>query len=144
MASSLTLVIRKKLGGDDHQHTGDQNQIIAYLCGLHGLENQVERYLALPNQTTYWAEMDRLTSIAIINNESDLIQKVKIIISDLIEYAGMADSSVGIGYYNLARLEKSLQNDAKAQEYIEKAKKEIPKLLKTRLKLDPLFREHLK
>src|SRR6185436_6530666 len=106
-----------------------------------GLDRQVERYLALPQETTYWAEMDRLASIAVTSKDDDLRKKVVVIIGDLIEYAGMAKRSRGIGYYNLARLYKTLKDEALAKSYLDKANDEIPKLLKTRLKLDPLFRE---
>jgi hypothetical protein len=143
VASTLTLFIRR-INDDDKKHRGDQNQIIAYLCGIHGLDRQVDRYLTLPTQTSYWAEMDRLATIAIASKDTSICAQVKEIITDLIEYAGMVRSSAGIGYYNLARLDKFLKDEANCKEHLEKAKKEIPKLLDTRLKLDPLFKEEAK
>jgi len=139
VASTLTLLIRRKFS-DSNKHTDIQNQVIAYLCGIHGLNLEVDRYLSLSKDTTYWAEMDRLTSAAIVSNDKSKVQKTKEIITDLLDYTEMATTSKGIGHYNLGRLEKYLQNDAGVKIELAKAEKLIPKLLKTRLKLDPLFR----
>lgn len=139
-ASTLTLLVRKKLNSEDKStHSGDQNEIIAYLCGIHGLKSEIERFLTLPRTSTYWAEMDRFASIAISLNEREQTEKIIKIVVDLIDYASMADSSKGIGYYNLARLYKSIGDLVNSDEYLDKANKLIPKLLNTRKKLDPLF-----
>lgn len=138
MASTLTLIIRRKFS-NNNKHKDDQNQVIAYLCGIHGLSAEVDRFLSLSKDTSYWAEMDRLTSLAVVSNELLRVQKTKDVITDLLEYADMASSSKGIGYYNLGRLEKFLGNISDSEAELKKAEKLIPKLLKTRLKLDPIF-----
>lgn len=141
-ASTLTLLVRKILmNDDDDTHSGDQNHVIAYLCGIHGLDKQVERYLSLPNQTSYWAEMDRLATIAIATKDQSTVDKLINLIKDLIQYAGMVNTSKGIGYYNLARLYKFSKDEVNSSKNIEEAKKIIPKLLASRMKLDPLFKQ---
>jgi hypothetical protein len=141
LASVLTLFIRRKLV-DEEKHSGDQNEVIAYLCGIHGLDKQVERYLTLPNKTSYWAEMDRLASMAIASKSQDIANKLIAIIDDLIKYAGMADSSIGIGHYNLARLYKFVNDNNKCDNNLRLAKKKIPKLLATRMQIDPIFKDY--
>jgi tetratricopeptide (TPR) repeat protein len=139
-ASFLTLIIRKKMINDDStMHSGDQNEIIAYLCGIHGLDLEVDRFLNLPRKASYWAQMDRLAATAIAKNDKDNIEKIIKVILAILNYASMADTSKGIGYYNLGRLYKSIGDIENSEKYIAEANKIIPKLLATRQKLDPLF-----
>lgn len=142
IASILSLTIKRLFGREysEEGHTGEQNEIIAYLCGLHGIENEVDRYLSLPRKTSYWSEMDRLTSIGINSNNEDLAKSIKQVITDLLKYARMAKSSKGIGYYNLGRIDKYLGKDKESEESLNKSKKLIPNLLKKRVELDPIFK----
>lgn len=122
------------------KHSDDQEKVIAFLCGIHNLDNQVDRLLSLKNKVSYWSESDRLTATAINSNNQENAKKVRDLLIDLLEYAKISNSSKGIIFYNLAKLEKILGNQAKSTEYIEKAKLEIPELLKTRIKIDPMFK----
>ncbi|WP_394665404.1 hypothetical protein [uncultured Chryseobacterium sp.] len=142
IASILTLLVRRKIIKDDEdneKHLGDQNEIIAYLCGINDLNNQIERYLTLPNKTSYWSEMDRLTAIAISSNDVQLTNNTIALIENLIVYANMAKSSIGIGEFNLAKLYKKLNDEAKFNEKLNLAKEKMPKLIETRMKVDPFF-----
>ncbi|MCI3935760.1 hypothetical protein MQX03_01010 [Chryseobacterium aahli] len=128
-----------KIEDDNDKHFGDQNEVIAYLCGIYGLNNQVERYLTLPNITSYWSEMDRLTAIAITSNDINLVSKTIDLIENLIIYANMANSSIGIGEYNLAKLYKKSNNQVVSDEKLSLAKEKLPKLIEARLKIDPFL-----
>ncbi|MDO6739402.1 hypothetical protein [Wenyingzhuangia sp. 2_MG-2023] len=141
-ASVLSLLTRGiiKNQGIGIKHSDDQNKIIAFLYGIHNLDKQAEKLLSLPNKLSYWSESDRLTSNAINSDKKEQVEKVKNVLTDLLSYAKIADSSRGIIYYNLARVEKYLGNEDKSTEYIEKSKEEIPKLLETRMKIDPIFK----
>lgn len=139
----LTLFTRSfiKSRGIGNKHSDEQNKTISFVYGIHNLDKEAERLLSKPNKASYWSEADRLTSNAINSKDKDQINKVKNALSDLLDYAKIADSSRGIIYYNLARIEKHLGNDEKSEEYLNKSKKEIPKLLETRVKIDPLFKK---
>jgi len=121
------------------KHHDEQNEVLAYLCGIHGIDKQADRYLKLNRKTSYWSEMDRLTSLGINSKNKDVAEKFKFVLIDLLDYAKMANTSKGIGYYNLARIEKYLGNEKNSEEYQDKAKEFIPKLLDKRIKLDPIF-----
>ena len=142
VATAMTLFTRYILSDDGTRHSGNQNEILSYLCGIHGLDAQVERYLALPKKTSYWAEMDRLAAIAIASNDTTIALKSITIIDDLIKYADMASTSKGVGYYNLARLYLFINDIPNCNSNLEIAKKTIPKLLATRLEIDPIFKNH--
>lgn len=142
--TGLTLALRgifksKNVLGKEGKHHDDQNKVIAYLCGINGLDDQADILLGLPNDASYWSEVDRLTSKAINSNDVEFIDKVKKVLTDLLEYAEMADSSVGLTKYNLARIEMKNGKKENADTLILEAKKLAEELINTRLKLDPLF-----
>lgn len=139
----LTLLTRSiiKSKGVGVKHSDEQNKTIAFIYGIHNLDKQAEHLLSRPNRASYWSESDRITSNAINSNDKEQISKVKNALTDLLNYAKIADSSRGIIYYNLARIEKFSGNNEKSEEYLAKSKNEIPKLLETRVKMDPLFKK---
>ena len=143
LTASFFFSLFKRLVGnvidDEGKHRDEQNQVIAYLCGIHGIEQQADRYLTINRRTSYWSEMDRLASLGINSNNKELAEKFKNVLIDLLDYAQIAKSSRGIGYYNLARIEKFLGNENASVDYLRKAKNLIPKLLDKRIKLDPIF-----
>lgn len=144
IASILSLSLKGIFGGvsSDGKHSDIQNEVIAYLCGLHNIDNQVDRYLSLSRKTSYWSEMDRLTSLGINAGKRLELEKIKLVLLDLLSYASMADSSKGIGYYNLGRIEKYFGNNNDSEMYLSKAKELIPVLLAKRMELDPLFKNN--
>lgn len=136
----LPSTLIEALDADDEHHRGDQNEIIAYLFGLQGLHEQVEYYLRKAEGCSYWSESDRIASLAIQARDEEFQKKCLIILTDLLKYAQSAPSSQGIIHYNLARILKTLGDGIQAEKHIAEAKKTIPKLLTTRLELDPLFK----
>lgn len=124
---------------DDQKHSDDQSKVIAYVLGVHGLNEEVERLLSLPQGSSYWSEIDRLTSLAINSNDEELTKKTKLILEDLLSYAQMADKTKGIAFYNLARIDKKVGEEDNVIKHLAEAKKYIPGLLDTRTKIDPLF-----
>jgi hypothetical protein len=126
---------------DSEHHSDDQNEILAYLFGLHGMPEQVEYYLRKAEGCSYWAESDRLASMAVESNNPDNLRKCASILHDLLNYAESSPISQGIIHYNLARIATKLNLNAEVEQHLSDAKKLIPKLLKTRLSLDPLFKK---
>ncbi len=130
MFSLITLLRRRRTfissGG---KHRDNQRRILAYICGIHGLLDEVDRYLSLPKNSAYYTEIDRLTSIAITNNNDEHIAKLKKVILDLMSYTSMAETSLAILYYNLARLEKIQGNQNEVDQYLGSAKKLEEKLV---------------
>lgn len=124
---------------DEGKHHDDQKHIIAYICGLHGLVDEVDRLLSFPSDVSYWSEVDRMTSKAINSDDKGLIDKIKLILLDLVKYASIAESSQGIIHYNLARLEKHQGNNEEADKQIAVANNYNSNIIKTRLEIDPSF-----
>ena len=137
----LPMAIAAGFDVDDSHHSGDQNEVIAYLFGLHGLHEQVEYYLRKAEGCSYWSESDRIASLAIHTEDVALREKCVIILTDLLTYASFAPSSKGIIHYNLARIGRKMGNKNETDRHLVEARKTIPRLLSTRLALDPLFKE---
>ncbi len=118
------------------KHSDDQNKVYAYLCGLHGLTNEVDEYLSRQSDTSYWSESDRFAALATLNPESSETEKRKKVLIDLLEYANVADVSKAIIHYNIGRIAFAQNKGAEAKKYLLSAKRIGGKLIETRLKLD--------
>ncbi|HKQ06186.1 MAG TPA: tetratricopeptide repeat protein [Blastocatellia bacterium] len=125
---------------DSERHREDQRRVLAYLCGLHGLTHDVDRYLSGVPKTKYWAEADRLALLAINSQDSTLIDKTKLVFSDVLQYAAITKLSQGLVLYNLARIALAAGDIEEAQECLRQAQLKAPKLIATRLRIDPLFK----
>lgn len=125
---------------DEPKHHDDQRQILSYLCGVHKLNSEVERYLNMPSEASYWSESDRFAMLAVENPMGEDLERRKQVLKDLLEYAQVHRSSEGIVHYNIARIAKAQGKDEEADDHLEKAKRLIPKLIETRVKLDPIWR----
>jgi hypothetical protein len=132
----ISFIVRNK--GIGNRHAGEQDRVLAYIYGIHQLSNEVDRLLALPKTPAYWSEADRLTSNALTTNDINMINKVKLILVNILDYADPADSSKGIINFNLYKLEKAIGNTQSSNDYLDKAKKFIPKLIENRLKIDTI------
>ena len=124
------------------KHSEDQRQILSYLCGIHKLNSEVERYLNMSSEASYWSESDRFAMLVIEDPTGEEAEKRKQVLRDLLEYARINPSSKGIIHYNIARIAKAQNNKEEADRHLEEAKKIIPKLVKTRVGLDPIWREN--
>ena len=125
---------------DSETHGDDQNEVMAYLFNIHGLPHTAEDYLKRYRIPSYWSESDYIATLAIQDKDQELIEIRKKVLIDLLEYASVAPSSEGIIHYNIARVAQYQGNIEEKNRHIEQAKKVIPKLLKTRMKLDPVFK----
>lgn len=140
----LTLFRRKKYRlfkniDDDEQHSDDQNKIIAYLCGVHGLTSEISRYLDNKTEVSYWSEADYFGNISLLNRQDQDNHKRLLVLLDLLNYAQVAKESIGIIYYNIAKVYKAIGDDSKSEEYLLKAKSIIPKRIEKRISIDKLF-----
>lgn len=125
---------------DERRHNDKQRQILSYLCGIHKLNLDVERYLNMPSEASYWAESDRFAMLAIENPAGEEAEKRKHVLEDLLKYAKIQSKSEGIVHYNIARIAKAQKNEKEANEHLEEAKKIIPQLIKIRVELDPIWK----
>lgn len=137
LASLVQLVSKRFVSTLTGKHlNGDQRHIFAYLCGVHNIPEEANRYMSL-HETTYWAEADRLGFLAI--NSQDLVycEKIKWVLNDVLFYTGsVADESKAIIYFNIAKIEKKLGNIEKVKENINNAKKLSKSLISKRLTFD--------
>jgi hypothetical protein len=121
------------------KHSGEQNEVLAYLAGIQGLTSEVDEYLRRTRNTSYWAEAYRLAALAINKNDSKYTEQILNLLSSLVNYATIAIASVGIIHYNIARLSVLLNRNDKAKSEIEMARKLCPKVIDKRVQLDPLL-----
>lgn len=127
--------------GDISKHSGEQNEILAYIYGLHGMTNEQEVFLNRTRKASYWSEADRISSIALKSTNEREIETYKKILYDLLNYARIADESMAIIHYNIAKIamRQKLQYEFDIQ--LAEAKKIAPKLIEIRLNIDPIFAE---
>lgn len=125
----------------EKRYGDDQRQVLAYVCGIHGLTAEVDRYLSQLPKASYWAEADRLAGVAIASNNPETTQQIKSALKDLLEYdVAIAKSSRGLICYNLARMAAAAGDSEEIREYLEQARSQAPALVDARVKLDPVFR----
>ena len=121
------------------KHVDDENKILAYICGLYGLLDDVENYLTRQGNTSYWAEADRISSLAIANAKTANAEKRKQVLLDLLEYASLSNTSESIINYDIARISLAQGNVEESKTFLEVAIKKGGRLIKTRLKIDSSF-----
>lgn len=115
------------------KHSDDQNEILAYLCGIHGLADDMQDYLARPRKTSYWAEADRHAALAESDPTSPEAESRKHVLADLLEYASVAPLSRSIVQFDIARIANAQGNQTEAEEYL--AKIGNNPIIKSRLRL---------
>ena len=121
---------------------GDQRQVLAYICRLQGLNELADEYLDRTSPTFYWAEADKLGLLASASATSDVREKIKVVLQDLLDYPTvMSDTARAVVFFNLARIAKLENNEKSFQENLEKSKRLFRAEIDARLKLDPLFKE---
>ena len=125
------------------KHSDDQNKVFAYLCGLHGLVEDVDKYLLRQGDTAYWSEADRFGTLAILSPNSDEAEKRKKVLIDLLKYANMAGLSEAIVQYNIARIAFAQNNIEEAKKHLLTAKKNGGKLIETRLEMESKMKKIL-
>jgi hypothetical protein len=138
--NSLYIKIFGKTISVTDKHSGNQNRIMAYLCGVNGLHEDVQDYLTRPNDTAYWAEADMHAAIAEANPDSPETEARKKVLIDLLSYAKIADLSRQIIKYDIARIAAAQGNQEEAKEYISKIKSNpiITSRLKMQKNLDEI------
>lgn len=139
IGSARVLFKRESKMKSEKSFEQDQNESLGYLCGIHGLDSEMERYYNTSTKTYYRKEADRLANKAIKNPaDSAKIQRVLI---DLLKYPeNIASASMAIIHFNIAKIAKFNGNADVAKEHIEEATKLCPILVEKRLKIDPVFK----
>lgn len=133
------LVFLNLIGLESSKHEDDQRYVLSYLCGIYNLNSEVERYLNMPSEASYWSEADRFAMLAVEDPTGEDTEKRKHVLKDLLKYAEVASLSEGIIHYNIARIAKAQSKEEEADDHLKKAEKIIPELVKTRLEIDPIF-----
>jgi len=119
----------------------DQRQALIFLCGIHGLDSEMQLYRDVSSEVTYWSESDRFSTIAIRNPTGEDANKRRRVLEDLLEYTRVSEISRGIVHYNIARIMKAQGLNEKAEAYLKKARILAEDEVAKRLKVDPIFRE---
>ena len=125
------------------KHSGDQRNILAYLCSLFGLNDEEERYRSLNYKVEYWAESDKLAMSAIESKSSDYTQKIDKLLRELTQYVSMADDSEAIVYYNIARIAAARGDHLTKEQYMKKANNIAPNIIAKRLDMDSFSKQLL-
>jgi hypothetical protein len=133
----------RRVGGhgveDTSVHSDNQNEILAYLCGLHKLTEDAEAYLTKSGDSSYWSEADRIAALAVSSRDVNETEARKNVLRDLLRYARISNTSVAIIHYNIARIAKAQDRKEECKEHLKEAKDALPKLMETRLSIDPVF-----
>jgi len=136
----LYFAIRNNFLGLGHTIGIKQKEIFAYLCGMHGLSDDFDRFANLHGDISFWFGADRLTYFALNSCNQDKCNKVRGVLIDLLKYnPNFAPSSRAIIYYNIAKLSKYLGNDEEKNDNLENARKLDAKTIKVRMEIDKYF-----
>ena len=122
------------------KHSAAQNLILSYLCDNYDLKAEAEEYRKANYKINYWSEADRIGKLGIDNPKLDVTEKWKNVLFDLINYAGVAEDSISIIYFNIARIEQAEGNKADSEKHLQEARKYSKELIDKRLKIDPLLK----
>lgn len=125
------------------KHSGDQRNILAYLCSLFGLKDEEERYRSLNYKVEYWSESDRLAMSAIESKSPDYAQKIDKLLRELTQYVSMADNSEAIVYYNIARIAAARGDSQAKEQFMKMANSIAPKIIARRLDMDAFSKQLL-
>lgn len=121
---------------------GEQKGVLAYLCEIHGLNDDARTYRSMVQEAKYWSESDRLAMESRMEPLGEMAQRRKQVLKDLLEYAGsIATQSLGIVHYNVALIAKARGEENEAEEHLKEARKLIPEILEKRMKLDPIWKK---
>jgi hypothetical protein len=122
------------------RHSDDQREVLAYLCGMHGLLAEAEHLLQMPRRTSYWAQADRLGNRGVLKEHETQRGAYKNVLADLLVYTTPADLSKGIVHYNIAKITLAAGDRAAFKQHIELAEKFGGRLIRTRIQIDPQMR----
>lgn len=120
---------------DADGHRADQRNILAYLCDVVNLKEEETYYRNLVQEAEYWSESDRLSNKALETKDKDFADCVSKLLTKLLDYAVVSDSSVAIINYNLARIAAAYGSPEKTT-YLAKAQELAPKVIAKRLEMD--------
>lgn len=116
-------------------HRRGQRYVLAYLCRQFGLPKLADGYLERTAETTYWAECDRLGSLAI--QDESLRKQIEEVLKHLPEYAeAISDNAKAVALYNLARIDACRADYENCKQHLNAALALSPDEINARLKLD--------
>lgn len=128
-------------GEDDGVHSDKQNEILAYLFGLRSMLSETQAYLNKSHPSSYWSESDRIAAVALASPDPKEKEARRQVLLDLLRYARIAKSSQAIVHYNIYRIACALGLSDEGEKHLTEAKKLLPKLIETRMMLDPICRK---
>jgi len=134
LALSRTIFSGRKLPiGEDQKH------VIGSLFAIKGDVNEATTYLRKEASCTYWSEADLIGAKAVASDDENIKNKYVTLLKDLLTYANMAEESIAIIHYNIARILTSKGDTEATQEHLDNARKIDNEMVKKRLEVDPLF-----
>jgi hypothetical protein len=122
--------------------TGEQRQNLAFLCGVHGLTDDLLRHTS-DSGTSYWLEAERLTALALADPQT--IDARLAVLKDMVIYpSNMAPRSKAIVYYCIARLAFAKGDANTVETALREAIRLDKDLVRRRSTVDKLFEDRIK
>ena len=117
---------------------GNQKDNLIYLCVIHDLPSEMERYSETTAKIYYRREADRFAMLA-IRDPGEGERRLNVL-KDLLKIGKITQDSRAIIHFNIAKIQKLLGNESESQKEIEEAKKISKKLIENRIKIDSYFK----
>lgn len=141
VATGFLFLVEKKTSGK--KLSGDQREVLAYLCFINGLDEEAQKLLAESRKTTYWIQADRMTFEAIRSKSKGRCEKTRNVILAIPSVAGVASESVAVLFLNAAKLESFLGNEERATELAQLAVSKHSAITEVRAAIDEDLRRVL-
>ncbi|MBL7996879.1 hypothetical protein JNM05_16050 [bacterium] len=130
-------LFKKRLGDD-------QIDVIAFIATLVGMPDEASMLLNRPRSTTYWVESDRIANSAIFSEDTDRVRKARSLLTKLLMYTTMANSSIGIIHYNITKLSFFLGENDQSKTHLALALKFNKSEILRRQSVDEYFAKNVK
>jgi len=119
----------------------EQSDILSYACYMFDLKEEAEFFLKSENENIrYWTASEKLTYEAFQKNNKHhtnrVINVLKLILDSDKSNSSIADRSLGIINYNIAKLYAKLNQRAEYETFLKASQEITPKLVEKRLAFD--------
>lgn len=128
----IELGSEKLIGGGD-----TQDGVLAYLFGIQGSLKEMEYYNE-KSEIAYWKESDRLGNLAETLTE-DEVKKILFVLNNIPNIGSITDTSRGIVYYNIAKINAHLKNYDLVRDNLTEGEKYCKNIIRKRLEIDPIW-----
>lgn len=118
------------------RHKDDQRDILAYIFSLNGFVDESHEIRNSSRELSYWSEADFLTQRCLRTDDEPTMRRAIKCLEDLMDYAAVADTSLLIINYNVARMAVAINDIEKAKVSLGLALKGKHKVIVRRINFD--------